>query len=74
MDLPEFTPESAHLLLWDVYGDYPYHTYGSYLDRGFADDAIWKRRWRRLAAQSASWYSTPSSAVGRRFTAILAVE
>ena len=29
--------------------------------------------WRRLAAQSASWYATPSGAVGRRFTAIMGV-
>ena len=27
-----------------------------------------------IAAQSASWYATPSGAVGRRFTAILAAE
>ena len=41
---------------------------------GIADDAAWQRRWRRLAAQSASWYSTPSGAVGCHFTAILAAE
>ena len=38
------------------------------------DDAIWKFHWRRLAAQLVSWDATPSGAVGRRFTAILAAE
>ena len=41
---------------------------------GVGDDAIWQRRWRRLAAQSENWYETPSGAVGCRFTANLAVE
>ena len=36
------------------------------------DDAICQRRWSRLAAQLDSWYATPSIAVRRRFTAILA--
>ena len=58
-------------------GDYvtfPHHNDESHLDRGVADDTILKRFWRRLAAQSARWYATPSGAVGRRFTAILASE
>ena len=41
---------------------------------GIADDAAWQRYWRRFAAQSASWYATPSVAVGRCFTTILAAE
>ena len=73
-DLPGFTPERAHLLLQGVYGDFPHHNDGSHLDGGITDDAAWQRCWRRLAAQSASWYATPSGAVGRRFTAILAAE
>ena len=73
-DLSDFTPELAHLLLREVYGDFPHHKDRSHLDGGFADDAIWQRRWFRLAAQSASWYATPTVAVGRRFTAILDVE
>ena len=73
-DLLGFTPECANLLLQGVYGDFPHHNDGSHLDRGIADDAVWQRRWRRLAAQSASWYATPSGAVGRRFTEILAAE
>ena len=73
-DLPDFTPECAHLLLWEVYGDLLHHNDGLQLDRRVADDAIWQRRWIQLAEQSDSWYATPSGAVGRRFTAILAAE
>ena len=84
-DLLGFHPERAHLLLQGVYGDFPHHNDGTHLDGGarwfssnlaggISDDAAWQRRWRRLAAQSVSWYATPSRAVGRRFTAILAAE
>ena len=73
-DIQGFTPECAHLLLQGVYGDFPYHNDGSQLGEGIADDSAWQRRWRWLAAQSISWYATPSEAVGRRFTAILAAE
>ena len=38
------------------------------------DEAICQCHLRRLAAQSASWYATPTGSVGRRFTAILAVK
>ena len=73
-DLPGFTPECAKLLLQGVYVDFPHHKDGLHLDGGIADDAAWQRRWRRLADQSTSWYTTPSGAVGRRFTAIVATE
>ena len=73
-DLPGFTLECAHLLLQEVYGDFPHHHNGSHLDGGVTDDAIWQLCWRRLAAQSSSWYATPTGGVGRRFTAILALE
>ena len=73
-DLPGFHPELAHLLLQGVYGDFPHHNDWLHLDERIADDAAWQRRWRRLAAQSASWHATPSGAVGRRFTAILVAE
>ena len=73
-DLPDFTPEHVHILLQEVYGDYQNHNYGLHLDGGVVDDAIWQHYWRRLAAQSASWYNTFSRAVGCRFTAILAAE
>ena len=71
-DLLGFTPERAHLLLQGVYGDFLHHNNGSHLDGGIADNAAWQRCWRRLAAQSASWYAMPSGAVGRRFMSILA--
>ena len=73
-DLPGFHSERAHLLLQGVYGDFLHHNDGSHLDGGIADNTAWQRRWCRLAAQSASWYTTPSGAVGCRFTAILAAE
>ena len=73
-DLPDFTPECAHLLLQEFYGDFPHHNNGSHLDGGDTDNTIWQRRWRRLAAKLASWYAMPTGAVGCRFTAILAVE
>ena len=53
-DLLGFTPEHAHLFLQGVYGDFPHHNGGSHLDGGIADNAAWQRRWRPLAAQSAS--------------------
>ena len=73
-DLPEFTPERAHLLLHGVYGDFPHHNNGSHLEGGVVDDALCQYCWRWIAAQSASWYDTPSGALGRRFTSILAAE
>ena len=73
-DLPEFPPERAHLLLREVYGDFPHHNAGYHHDGGVADNTIWQRRWRRLAAKLARWHAMPIGAVGCRFTAILAVE
>ena len=73
-DLWEFTPKRAHLLLQGFYGDFLHHNYESQLHRGIADDALWKSCWCGLAAQSAIWYATPSGAVGRHFTEILAAE
>ena len=54
VDLPGFHPERAHLLLQGVYGDFPHNNDGLHMDGGITDDAAWQRRWRRLAAQSAS--------------------
>ena len=73
-DLPDFTPERAHLLLQEVYGDFPHHNDELHLDGGVEDNSIWKSCWRRLAVKSVSWYATPSGAVGHRFTTILAEE
>ena len=73
-DLLGFSPESAHLLLQGVYGDFLYQNDRSHLDGRIKDDTAWQCRWRRLAAQSESWYATPSGAVGRLLTAILDAE
>ena len=73
-ELLGFTPECAHLLLQGVYGDLPHHKDGSHLYGRITDDALCQRCWRRIAAQSASWYDTSSGAVGRCCTAILAAE
>ena len=73
-DLSDFTPKRAHLLLQGVYGDFPHHNDGSYLDRGVEDDSIWQHHWRRISVQLDSWYSMPSGSVGRRFMEILAAE
>ena len=73
-DLPDITPERAHLLLRTIYGDFPHHNYGSHLDRGVTDDALWQHCWCWLAVQLARWYATPTGAVGCRFTEILSVE
>ena len=53
-DLPEFSPESAHLLLQGVYGDFPHHNNESHMDRGITEDAAWQHCWQRLAAPSVS--------------------
>ena len=73
-DLPDFSPERAHLLLQGVYAYFLHHNNRLHLDGRVLYDAVWKRRWRRLAAQLDIWYATPSGAVERQFTAILAAE
>ena len=73
-DLQRFTPAREHLLLREVYGDFPPHNKRTHLKEGVPDDTIWQSRWEKLAAQSASWYSTPHGKVGQRFTAVLAEE
>ena len=72
--MPDFTPKRAHLLFHEVYGDFPHHNDWSHLDGGVADNALWQRRLRRIAVKLANWYATPTGALGRRFTAILAAE
>ena len=39
-DLTDFTPEREHLLLQEVYGDFPHHNDRLHLDKGVADDTI----------------------------------
>ena len=61
-------------MLQGVYEEFPHHNIGSQLEGRVVDDALWQRCWCRLAAQSESWYATPSGAVGLYITAILAAE
>ena len=55
-------------------GDFLHHNDGMHLAGGVLNDAVWKINFRRLAAQSASWYYTPPEEVERQFTAVLAAE
>ena len=64
----------AHLLLWEVYRDFLHHNDGTHPSVGFLDNTNWQSRWRWIAAQSASWYSTLLGKVGHRFTAVLTAE
>ena len=61
-------------MLQEVYGDFPHHNDRMHLAGGVPDHATWQSRWRRLAAQSASWYFAPPSKVGFQFTSVLAAE
>ena len=73
-DLQGFIPAQVYQLLVNMYGDHRHHNYETHLDRGMYNNAIWQRFWRRLANQSARWYSTPPGAVSRRFTVFLVAE
>ena len=42
-DLPDFSPERAHLLLRGFYGYFLDHNDVLHLDRGVTEDTIWKR-------------------------------
>ena len=44
-DLLDFAPEREHLLLREVYIDFPHHNNRSHLDRGVAEDSIWWLCW-----------------------------
>ena len=73
-DLPGFAPGRTYMLLQGVYGYFPHHNDGLHLHGGIKYNALWHRCWRRITAQSAIWYATPSGAVGRRFTEIWVAE
>ena len=73
-DLQVFTPARAHLLLQEVYLNFPHHNNKTNLSELVPDDATWKFCWRRLAAQSAIWFSSRSGKVGHPFTAVLDVD
>ena len=73
-NLQGFTPARSHLYLHEFYGDFPHQNYGTNLTGGIPDDAVWQSRWKNLAAQPTSWYSTPLGKVGCWFTAVLTAE
>ena len=74
MNLFGFPPAIEHLLLQGIEAEFPHHNNRSHLHGGFPDDAVLQFHWRRLAAQSTSWYTTPQGAVGSRFMEILSAE
>ena len=73
-DLQVFALAQAHQVLVKVYCDHLHQQDGTHLEWGVSDDDIWKWRWRRLAANSAIWNTTPSRVFIRRFTACLVTE
>ena len=44
-ELQDFTPARAHLLFWEVYGDFSHHNDGRHLTGGFPDNTVYKIRW-----------------------------
>ena len=74
MDLQGLTPSRVHLLLQEIYKESPHNNDGTHLTGLVPKNAVWEICWRNLAAKSSSWYSTPTSRVGRQFTAVLAAE
>ena len=69
--LEVFTLSQAHELLVELYGDHLHHNNENHLGGGMAYDALWQRRWQRLAAQSSRWHVILLGGVRRRFTARL---
>ena len=52
--LQGFIPVREHLLLQEVYGDFPRHNDRMQLTGGVLYNAVCKIHWRRIAAKSAS--------------------
>ncbi|KAI2510018.1 hypothetical protein MHU86_4444 [Fragilaria crotonensis] len=73
-DLPGYFVTAADRLLDSAYGDHVHDNAGTHLQGGFSDDALWQRRWRRMAQIATTRYQAPAGRVGRRFIAILTSE
>ncbi|KAI2506100.1 hypothetical protein MHU86_8331 [Fragilaria crotonensis] len=73
-DLPGYFVTAADRLLDSAYGDHVHDNAGTHLHGGFSDDALWQRRWRRMAQIATTRYQAPAGRVGRRFIAILTSE
>ena len=73
-DLPGYTVTAADRLLDAALGDHVHDNAGIHLDGGVATDALWQRRWRRMAQIATTRYQAPPGKVGRRFLTILVSE
>ena len=73
-DLPGYGVTAADRLLDSAYGDHVHDNAGTHLQGGFSDDALWQRRWRRMAQIATTRYQAPAGRVGRRFIATLTSE
>ena len=73
-DLPGSEITAADRLLDGVFGDHPHQNSGCHLNGGINDDAVWQRRWKRVAQLPTSLYAAPKGKVGRRFVSTLAAE
>ena len=73
-DLPGYIVTEADQLLDTAYGDHVHDNAGTHLNGGVANDALWQRRWRRMAQLATTRYQAPPGKVGRRFLTILVAE
>ncbi|KAI2493422.1 hypothetical protein MHU86_21121 [Fragilaria crotonensis] len=73
-DLPGYFVTAADRLLDDALGDHVHDNDGTHLHGDYSDDALWQRRWRRMAQIATTRYQAPAGRVGRRFLAILTSE
>ena len=73
-DLPGYLVTEADRLLDTVLGDHVHDNDGTHLRGGIANDAIWQRRWKRMAQLATTRYQVPPGKVGRRFITVLVHE
>ena len=73
-DQPGYVVTAADRLLDTAIGDHVHENAGIHLDGGIATDALWQRRWRRMALIATTRYQAPACKVGRRFLTILVAE
>ena len=66
-DLPGYVVTAADRLLDTAIGDHVHDNAGIHLDGGVATNALWQRRWRRMAQLSTTRYQAPAGKVGGGF-------
>ncbi|KAI2507266.1 hypothetical protein MHU86_7102 [Fragilaria crotonensis] len=59
-DLPGYFVTAADRLLDSAYGDHVHDNDGTHLHGDFSDDALWQRRWRRMAQIATTRYQAPA--------------